>query len=115
MVPVASFSFTAPARRPTIPLTAITYSERSFAAFLETGVINRAVFKNQLHDAGTVAEINKNNAPLIPALLHPAHQGDFFSDLLFRNFSAAMGPLHTFHGFRHACFLLLFLYSDSPD
>ena len=36
---------------------------------------HRTLFKDQLDDTGAVPQIHKNDASLIPALLHPAHDG----------------------------------------
>ena len=63
--------------------------------------VNISVFEDQLHDTGTVTQINEDNTSFITGFLYPAHQGHGFSDLIFCHFRTAAASFQTHHGFSH--------------
>ena len=64
---------------------------------LKALLVDASIFKNQLHNPGSVPQIHENDASLISGLLHPSHQGDCFSDVGCGNLRAAAGSLQPFH------------------
>jgi hypothetical protein len=50
--------------------------------------------EHHLGDAMPVPEIDKDDAAVVPAALHPSHQYDFLSDILSAQHIASMGSAH---------------------
>jgi hypothetical protein len=49
-----------------------------------------------LHKTGAVTQVHKNQAAMVTARMHPSHEYDVFSDLLFTDFAAAVRSLLRF-------------------
>ena len=54
-------------------------------------------FMNNLQNAGAVPQIHENDPALVSALLHPAHDGHFLTDVCCGDFCTPMGPLQSQH------------------
>ena len=54
-------------------------------------------FKDDLHDAGTVSQINKDNTALIAALCDPSHECHLFSDHILCDLAAPCCAYETLH------------------
>ena len=69
------------------------------------GVHSRVLFgiEDDLGKALSVAQVNKNNAAMVPPALYPAHQDDLFSDIFGAQFTAVVGPSHFSKHVRQWC------------
>ena len=56
-----------------------------------------SVFKNDLHDSGSVAQIHKDQPSFVPVFLYPSHQGYFFSYIGLCHLAAAAGTFQPLH------------------
>ena len=62
---------------------------------------DHGLVEQNLHDAGPVSQIHKDQGAEISPLLRPAHQRDCASNHFLRNFGASAGTLQSHHRFCH--------------
>ena len=73
------------------------YRDRGFGLQRPPSFIRVFQLRDDLHDAGSVPQVHKDDPALVPAFCYPAHQRDGAADHFLRYFGASAGALQSLH------------------